>query len=207
MAVEVVAVERVGIDVLVGVGVASGDGVHALEAAGGRVVEPDAHQDLAGGGFRRALLGAEPSVTRGAGGADRVAVFVRGVHGRRLVLVGRVGGGDVAVQIGELEDNVADPGGGGAQVAADARHVAAGLAGVVGDVGGVVAVPGVVVPALFRLPPAAGGLGLAGECGESADRVEAPGGALVTLGLLVDQIVRVVAGARPALAGVRPKAS
>lgn len=92
--------ERVG----VGVGVAAGDGVDREEAAGGGVVEANAHEDEVGGVVAGASFPADPAVAGGLGAGvagDAVLGGVAGAIGGDGGAVAFDGGGDVAVRVGE----------------------------------------------------------------------------------------------------------
>ncbi|CAM5552053.1 hypothetical protein SGLAM104S_03148 [Streptomyces glaucescens] len=193
-AAQVELVDRVGVGVLVRVGAAPVDRVLGQEAAGGGVVEPDAHEGQAGERLGGALLGTQPVVAGGVLAGARSAVLV-GVQ-RRGCLAGvqRQLERHVTVDGGELEDDVAGLAGGGGEVPGDrvdvARHGSGG--GVLDDPARVVTVAVVVVELGLRPRPAGAAAGLHGPGAEAQGRVELPGLALAVRGLPVDQVVGVV---------------
>jgi hypothetical protein len=98
-AIQIKPIDGILVGVIVVVGTTARYGVDLEEASERRLVEPDAHEDDTAEVVGCSLFAAEPVVSAGAdlGVAEFVGRLVGGC--RRA---GRVGAGDVAVQVGEL---------------------------------------------------------------------------------------------------------
>ncbi|MCK9931921.1 hypothetical protein MXD62_33115 [Frankia sp. Mgl5] len=112
--------------VVVGIVGAAGDGVGGQEATEVGVVEADTHEGEVGEGVAGALLRAEPAVARVGGGGEVRQAELGGFGvagdgaGRRDVVDGR---DDIAVQVGQMQDDGTGVGLGGGEVPADTGDV------------------------------------------------------------------------------------